>query len=643
MWSGALAPILAPSVALAEARPVHREDVVLTGRQVVHRVSVDAGASEDPASVLFHLRTSAQVDETASMVRLSVDGTPRASVSLEKALEVQGWNVELGRLDPGAHRLELEATLVPRRGDCVRDELGLWLVIDSDSQINHAGGGSNPIPLRELPARWRAMAPQSVAVLASSGGARAAKAAVRADHMLRSWGLEVEHDEVPSVGPTRPRVEFATRATAPASWVELDSRLDEVPGALGVVEATSSELRILARSDEGLPQVVRTLGSAQFRQLCGADACLVPDTGEGRGARRDPAPRPSDVVVTMASAGFPDGWQASGEGRHGLAFDWSPPAGAVIERWPVLYVPVRWSGGEAAAGSVLSVRIAGRGVASFDLEDFEANETTELAVRIPKAWWSRTTWPIELEVSLQGDGDRCSDRPRSLPWLVVEPEARLQVPHAAPAPTGIAGWFAGRLEDGVTVPVAWTPTANPSQTRQVAALLYPLSVAGGGPGYSFLQRDRSDGPAVRVLMEPSSGSGIRPSGSGSTAHWIDEAGVFGMPLVSSNRVAYLGLADQGLEFVPARHVEQAPVPPLGGMIGRKALLTSDARWESFDIPTQPKPGASASRDVSSRVDNTSAPASRESSARRMLDLLWLVGSAVIVGLVILILRRRAAR
>lgn len=536
--------------------------------------------------------------------------------------------------------MAFEASLVPRRRDCPRDELGLWLVIDSESHIDHAAGGSTEVPLRELPARWRETAPESVVILRSSGGDSAARAAVRADHMLRSWGLEVEHDGGRSGASWGPRVELATRASAPASWVGLDSMLDDAPRALGVVDATSAVLRILARSDEGLPQVVRAVGEAQFRQLCGPGACLVADThGEGQPARQDSSPVALDVVATLASAGFPDGWQGSGEGRHLLAFDWSPPAGAVIERWPVLYIPVRWSGGRAADGSVLSVRIAGRGVASFDLSEFEPNETTELEIRIPKAWWSRTAWPIEVEASLVTDDDRCTQRSGDRPWLVVEPEARLRVPYTAPAPSGIAGWFAGRLEDGVTVPVTWSSPTTPAQAQQVAALLFPLSEVGGGPGYSF-ETDVGDVPAVRVLVEPSSVSGISVDEAGSGTHWLDKAGVFSVPLVEADRVAYLGLTGPGLEFVPARHADDVPVPPLGGMVGRKALLTSDGRWEPFDVPQQAEPGASASTEVLSHVD-PSAPASRESNARRMLDLLWLVCSAVIVGLVILILRRRA--
>ncbi len=555
----------------------------------------------------------------------------------------EGWSVGLGLLKPGVHSIELDASLVPRQRDCVRDDLSLWLVVDEESTVEHAPGGAGTVPLRALPARWREVAPESVAVLAPQGDVHASRAAVRADHMLRSWGLEVEHPGVRSGAAAGPRVELATRTSAPASWTELDAKLDDAPRAAGVVEGSSSVLRVLARTEEELPQVVLALASAQFRQLCGEGACLVADT-DGKNpasARRDQERMGPDVAMTLTAAGFPDGWEARGGGRHVLAFDWSPPAGAVIERWPVLHLPVRWSGGQAGRDAVLSVRIAGRGVASFDLEDFEANETTELAVRVPRAWWSRTSWPIEVEVSLGGDQERCEENVGGLPWLVIEPEAALRVPYAAPPPTGIAGWYARRIADGETVPVVWPSVATPAQTHQVAAFLFPLSVVGGGPGYAFEGAGEAV-PAVHVVMDPSASSGIRGTQSGSTAHWLDEGGIFSLPLVDSSRTAYLGLAGPGLEFVPATLAEGAPVPPLGGMIGRKALLTRDGRWETFDVPAQPAPRRAVSEEARPSSE-MSAPQSRESRARRMLNLVWLLCSAIIVGLVILTLRRRASR
>lgn len=552
------------------------------------------------------------------------------------------WFVSLGRLEEGPHTVEIETRLIPLEDDCAPDEQGTWVVVEDSSVLDYEPASRGEVSLARLPESWRQQGVTSVQISAEAESKASLHARLLADHLVRDWGLASEHSDELRLDDSA-QLALHTLGGVPEDWSTLTDSLERVEAAPGVVGVTPNAVHVLARSESDLPWVVEVLANPEFRRLCGAASrCLVGPPTEEAAAKTRPVASPREAVLVG-----PQGWEGRGEGSHTLSFDWSPPAGATIERWPMVHLPVRWSGhGRRGGDATLSVRIAGRSLATYDLSEFEVNETTELAVRIPKAWWSLSTWPIEVTVSLRtADTDPCEALDPSFPWVSIEPSAHLDVPHRAGLPTGIAGWYEGARAGSSLVQVHWPAEGSIESVAQVASVLYPLTPIAGGPGFEFSQGSEA-GPTLTVRALPSTAEPVQALVAESGAHLFAAKGPLGMPMLDTASVAYLAVVDAELEFVPATGVAEVSVPPMGGLSGMRAV-TVDQRWEAFDVPppetaevSTPLAGAS----LAIAVDEMSDPkVSVEERTRRMVDLFWLIGSALVLAAVILLLRWRATR
>lgn len=631
LWSGA---------ASADTRPFVEQDQVLRGPNGSHLRTIDVAEGDEPAQAEVALRYSSRIDAERSVATLVVDGSPRASASLTSATEDGIWSVSLGRLAAGSHTVEVSTRLVPLDDACTPDEQGSWAVVEDTSSLTYRPAPGGDVSLQGLPESWRLRGLTSIQVSSESDEAEVMQARVLADHLVRDWGFVPDHDDELRLDEEGV-VSLHTLDGAPGDWSELTDALADVDAAPGVVGVTPTSVRVLARSASDLPWVTEVLRNPEFRRLCGtAPRCLVgPPTGESAAKTRTPS-TPGQVMLVG-----PEGWEGRGEGSHTLSFEWSAPAGASIERWPMVHLPVRWSGlGRRGGDATLNLRIAGRSVATYDLSEFEPNETTDLAIRIPKAWWSLGTWPLEVTISLRPEGTApCEAVDPGFPWVSIDPTARLQVPHTAGQPTGIAGWYETSLARSAPVQVSWSAGGDAQSVAQVASVLYPLSQEAGGPGFAFSQG--ADASLV-VRSLPSAGEPVQALAESSGAHLFAAKGYLGMPMLDTASVAYLAVAGGTLEFVPATGAAEVPVPPMGGLSGLRAV-TVDDQWEAFDVPAPSTTEVSttlAAASLSTVLDPITDPAvSIEERTRRMFDLLWLIGSALILGAVVLLLRWRATR
>lgn len=549
--------------------------------------------------------------------------------------------MSLGRLAAGPHTVELSTRLVPLDDECAPDEHGTWAVLEESSSLAYEPALDGDISLQGLPESWRLRGLGSVQISGESDAGEVMQARVLADHLVRDWGFTPEHGDELRLDE-QPLVALHTLEGAPEDWLELSDALEQVEAAPGVVGVTPDSVRVLARSSSDLPWVAEVLRNPEFRRLCGAaPRCLVgPSTGEVAANTR------TRSIPGQAALVGPQGWEGRGEGSHTLSFEWSPPAGASIQRWPMVHLPVRWSGlGRNGGDATLNLRIAGRSVATYDLSEFEPNETTDLAIRIPKAWWSLAAWPLEVTVSLRPkDREPCEAVDPSFPWVSIDPTARLEVPHTAETPTGVAGWYEATLARSAPVAVNWNVDGDVQAAAQVAAVLYPLSQTAGGPGFEF-SRGAESSLVIRSL--PSEGEPVQALVEHSGAHLVAATGRLGMPMLDTASVAYLAVVDDTLEFVPATGAVEVSVPPMGGLLGMRAV-TVDDRWEAFDVPaagtaevSTPQAAAGLSAAVLDQVNDPVV--SVEERTRRMFDLFWLIGSALILGAVVLLLRWRATR
>jgi len=628
-----------PGSARAATLDVAGSDVTLEGRQATHTVSLHAGRDGTAAELDLHVRVSDGLALNRSVLAVSVDGSPRTAIRLNQLSDDGSWTVSLGELDQGEHTVAVEATLRPARDDCEPDPLGTWVVLEQRSAIEYHPGPPTEVPIAKLPAMWRSTARGPINVVDASGRLGGTHASVLADHMLRDWELEPLHEDDTIAGP---RVVLATVDSAPASWQPHIDALLEVDDAIGLAVGAGGDLRLLARTHADLPAVARRAASPRFRELCGPGACLVgPAQPEGESVPpRGLDDAPETTVLTVAGAGHPEGWEARGEGEHSLRFEWVRPPAWTLERWPMLRLPVRWSGtGDWTGTATLVVRLAGRSIATYDLRGFVPNETTDIDLRIPKAWWERTSWPIDIEISLTPkDGRRCDATDPSFPWVSVLPSARLEVPRAEPAPTGIAAFYRDSRLAPEALSVAWTPSPGATEVAQVAAVLYPFSTGGPrGPGFRFTEDEA--GAHVIVGDVPSSSDQVDVDRRGT--HWFDTVGDLDMPVVDARRATYLALSDGVLELTPAGRPREIVVPPLGGLSGRRALTAGD-RWVSFDeeAPTDGTPQIAVTGSTTS-PEGRPAPPSMEQLRRRWLDVIWIAASVFILGITIIMLRRRA--
>lgn len=641
---GGLAALLVSvcsTVASADTQPFAEQDQVLRGRDASHRRTINVSEADEPARVDIALRHSSRVDAERSVATVLVDGAPRASVSLASAAGDGPWSVSLGRLAAGPHTVELSTRLFPLDDECAPDEYGTWAVVEEASTLTYEPALDRGVSLQGLPESWRLRGLDAVQISGESDAGEVMQARVLADHLVRDWGLTPEHGDELRLDE-QPLVALHTLEGAPEDWSELADALRKVDAAPGIIGVTRDSLRVLGRSSSDLPWVAEVLRDPEFQRLCGAaPRCLVgPSTGEAMAKTRTPAAPGRAMLVG------PEGWEGRGEGSHTLSFEWSPPGGASLERWPMVHLPVRWSGlGHSGGDATLNLRIAGRSIATYDLSEFEPNETTELAIRIPKAWWSRAAWPLEVTVSLHPEGRQpCEAIDPSFPWVSIDPTARLEVPHTAPSPTGVAGWYDASLARSTPIAVRWSAEGDVSVVAQVAAVLYPLTQTAGGPGFEFSPRAE---PSLVIRSLPSAGEPVQALMERSGSHLFTATGRLGMPMLDTASVAYLAVVDRTLEFVPATGAVEVSVPPMGGLLGMRAV-TVDGSWEAFDVPrlgraevSTPQASAGLSAAVLDQVNDPVV--SVEERTRRMFDLLWLIGSALVLGAVVLLLRRRATR
>ncbi|MBV1858958.1 MAG: cellulose biosynthesis cyclic di-GMP-binding regulatory protein BcsB, partial [Nannocystaceae bacterium] len=631
------------TVASADTQPFAQRDEVLRGKDASYRRTIDVGEADKPARAEVDLRYSSRVDAQRSVATVLVDGTPRASLSLARATKDGAWSVSLGRLPDGPHTVELTTRLVPLEDDCEPDDHGTWAVVEDSSTLEFEPAVDRDVSLQRVAESWRARELESVWIASQGDATGVMQARVLADHLVRDWGFMPEHnDETRSGG--EPTVFLHTVEEVPENWAALSDALLHVEAAPGVIGVSRDAVRVLARTPNDLPWVTEALADPEFRRLCGvAPLCLVgPPTQDDSATTLRPLLNPGQAPLVGAQ-----GWEGRGEGTHTLEVQWSPPPGAVIERWPMVHLPIRWSGlGRRGGDATLSVRIAGRSVATYDLSKFETNETTNLAIRVPKAWWSLATWPIEMSVSMRlQDTEPCQAIDPSFPWVSVDPSARLEVPHVGGESTGIAGWYKRSLAVSAPVAVHWVPEGNVSLAAQVAAVLYPLTETAGGSGFAFIQGPESAASLV-VRSIPGRGEPVQALVERSGTHLFAARGQFGMPMLDMASIAYLALDGGTLEFVPATGDVVVPVPPMGGLSGLRAV-TVDDQWEAFDVPpptagesVMPLAGASLAA-VMNPVDDSVS--SNEERTRRLVDLVWLIGSGLILGGVVWLLRWRATR
>lgn len=626
---------------LADTRPFVEQDQVLRGPNGSHLRTIDVAVGDEPAQAEVALRYSSRIDAERSVATVIVDGAPRASASLAAATADGPWSVPLGRLGAGPHIVEVSTRLVPLDDACTPDEQGTWAVLEDTSSLAYRPALDGDISLQGLPESWRLRGLTSVQVSAGSEEVGVMQARVLIDHLVRDWGFVPDHGDELRLDEDAV-VTMHTLQGAPEDWSELTDALAEVNAAPGVVGVTPNSVRVLARSASDLPWVAEVLRSPEFRRLCGtAPRCLVgPTTGESAVVQSRTPSTPGQAMLVG-----PEGWEGRGEGSHTLRFDWSPPAGAGIERWPMVHLPVRWSGlGRRGGEATLNLRIAGRSVATYDLSEFEANETTDLAIRIPRAWWSMATWPLEVTVSLRPkDTAPCEAVDPNFPWVSLDPTARLEVPHTAGRPTGIAAWYETSLTRSTPVPVSWSAEGNERSVAQVASVLYPLSETAGGPGFEFAPQAAA---SLVIRSLPTAGEPVQALVEKSGAHLFAAKAYLGMPMLDTASVAYLAVADGTLEFVPATGAAEVAVPPMGGLSGLRAV-TVDDQWEAFDVPAPSPTEVStplAAASLSTVLDEVNDPVvSIEERTRRMYDLLWLIGSALVLGAAVLLLRWRSSR
>lgn len=620
-------------MARAEVSDFVADDVTLRGQNAVHDTTVDVDASETPATLRLKLRASSKVDHARSVVTVSVDGTPRDSTSLADALE-SPWRVGLGRLASGTHQVEVHAELFPLDRDCTPVDSSTWVVIDSESELDYTPARQATAALPTLGADWQRAQVESVQI-SGSDSPGSLRAQVRLDHAVRTLGFEPQHANDIRLDDA-PTIQIWSIETVPDAWSDLSEALELDPSARGVVALEGSEVRLLGRDELDLPRLATSFGSPAFRALCGTKTrCWMgPDPIAGEDARV-----PTVVAGVTRIAGG-NGWEARGEGSHTHTFSWTPPSGATIETWPVIHLPIRWSGlGRMAGDASVVVRMGGRTLASYELTQLEPNETHQIEVRIPKAWWSDGPWRFEVGVTFRRDDvDRCQGLDPNFPWLSVEPNASLQVPHRVPVATGIAGWFEEVRRHPTAVAVAWD-ASDAAVVAQLGAVLFPLSKSAGGPGFEFSNAETAS--MLRVDARPGDDG---PIVADDHQHLVATHRRLGIPMLDQRSSAYLALEDDTLTFVPAAAAPLLPVPPLGGLVGARAV-TVEETWHALDVPVRAEtaqlPLASAS--LANAIHATQSPlVSDQEKLRRWIDIVWLLGSLVVIGLVVVLLRRKAA-
>ncbi len=627
---------------VAAPRPLVEREVALRGRSVRHRIWLDTGPSSTPASVNFSLRGAAGLDPTRTTFMVELDGTPRRSGSLASVGGEQDWEVSLGVLPEGRHALELIGHLVLLDESCTPHDLNTWVVLETASSIDHEPSATAPLlGLAALPARWISEATPVVRIIARKQGGPWAHARISADHVTRDWGLEPRHglkiptDEAPLTIELDVLPDPDARRGSPLALA-----LVAAPSAIGIVDPAPDRLRVLARKESMLPAVVDRLSSPRFRALCGRGPCLVGPPGPPLPATRSDFDDPDIVAFTLEDAEHPDGWSARGEGDHVLTLNWKHPPDWTIEGSPRLVLPIRWSGvAPGFAPVLLHVRLGDHPMATWVLDEVPALETVPLTVRIPKIWWERDNWDLRAIVELRPlEPDPCRVIDPGMPWVSIDPGARLEVPRSQPLLVGIAAFYETRLRSEEALVVDWTPNESGDDIASVAAMLYPFSKGGPkGPGIRYA----AEFADIVVRGMTADGDDIQLEGDGETPILVDRSGALEMPAHALASVAYLALESDQLRFIPSQHTEDIAVPPYGGLTGWRALLLPKG-WMSFDpAPATDLRKITAGSPTSSPGPATAVPESLQEQRQGWFNIIWLIVSGLVILGLAYILRRRS--
>ncbi|MEM6992471.1 MAG: cellulose biosynthesis cyclic di-GMP-binding regulatory protein BcsB [Myxococcota bacterium] len=594
----------------------------------------------------FRFDASEVVNPRASTLTVSVDGRPVRTVwlsDLMKGGDVLPLLADLGPISAGPHLATVAAKLVVDGDPCLlRHAEDAWVTLSTESSVQHyaplpaSSGGS----WMQLEADWRAAG--LVLDLPLELSPHAVLATIDAVQRLRRWGVKVTLTSPSEAVPT-----LSLRSLNDTDVARgLASVLRQAPGATrAVISRTAATVTVLARSPEDLPRAIAQLSSRRTRSMCPRRGpCLLTSSAEDL-SNIATRVRNGASVLSLSDLGHPQGWTASGTGRHTLRFVWPRPATWTVEHRPQLRLSASISQHAQIdrQATAISVKLNDQPLASWHWDDEDGERT--LAVLVPDYAWDDDAWVFDVVVELRADGARpCADVNDDVVWFKLGPDSALHVEREEALYAGVAGFF--RATQRTRPLLEWRPPTRWRDVVTLATLLAPF--ADQTPGQRWAWVDGSTAPNVPRVRFPAEstprGSAIRAERTREGSWWLDRSGELGIPLVDTAGSVLITHDGDGEAEVLTVHLgalveaSALPVPNYASLHGHNALFASGV-WTSLGRDEHPG-GTRVIRAEPEEAGERPVASTDSERAYRQLNLLWLVGAAFALAMLALALRRR---